>query len=281
MKYAFFGSPQFARIILEKLIASKHLPCMLVCNPDKPVGRKRQITAPQTKILAQQHPFITIQQPRSKEEVLSLINNPTFKECEYAIVAAYARIIPKTILEIFKKGVIGVHPSLLPKHRGAAPIQQTILDGDATTGVTLYLMDELMDHGPIYKQEELKKDISKATYWSLMEDLAELSAQMLLQALPSIEGGAIKTIPQDNTKTTITKKFETQDGFVDLEKDSPTMIDRKIRALNPDPGVYTIILRKRVKLLSGKINSDGSYTITKIIPEGKRERRSSIIVPSR
>lgn len=281
MKYAFFGSPRFAEIILRGLIEHHYIPTVLVCNPDKPVGRKHIITPPPTKVVARDYPSITVLQPDSKDAMSALATHPLVTTCDIAIVAAYARIIPKTVLEAFKMGVIGVHPSLLPRHRGASPIQQTILDGDVITGVTLYRMDEFMDHGPMYAQKELLAPIDRATYQSLIEDLGALSVNMLLELIPLLENNVTSLITQDESRATCTKKFTTDDGFVDMEKDSPVTVDRKIRALNPDPGAYTIMSGKRTKLISGTINTDGFYTITSVIPEGKKEQRVSIVVPPR
>ncbi|MBI4033927.1 MAG: methionyl-tRNA formyltransferase [Candidatus Brennerbacteria bacterium] len=259
-KFVFFGSPEFATIVLEKLIGAGFIPAVVVCNPDRPVGRKKIITPPPTKILARKN-NVKIYQPEKLE-----IGN-----ADFGIVASYAKIIPKDIIETFKLGVIGVHPSLLPRHRGASPIQSAILSGDEVTGVTLYLLDEKMDHGPILASREFS--ISNFQFSILQTKLAELAGDMLVKILPQFLKGEIKPQPQNELKATYTKKFKTEDAFVDLEKDYPVVVERKVRALNPEPGVWTMQNGKRVKILEAEINpaaAGGKLKLKKIQLEGKR-----------
>ena len=291
MKFVFFGTPEFAAIILEKLINTGYVPVAVVCNPDRPVGRKKIITPPPAKQLLIEKLKdcnIEILQPESIDSSFK-IQVSNFKP-DIFIVAAYSQIIPKEILEIPRLGTIGVHPSLLPKYRGSSPIQSAILNGDEETGVSLYLMDDKMDHGPILAQREIKNysikdDISIKNryelrimnYENLLKNLAELSADLLIETLPKFLKGEINPLPQDESQATYTKKFITEDGRVDLKKDNPLLIERKIRALNPEPGVFTFIDGKRVKLLEAKI-SDGKIVITKTQIEGKKPQESSMII---
>lgn len=280
MKYAFFGTPEFAAIILEKLIKAGMPPALVVCNPDRPVGRKKTITPPPTKVVAQNH-SILIWQPESLK-----INPPAgglkFKisGVDFAVVAAYAKILPKEVINAFPHGIIGAHPSLLPKYRGTTPIQSVILAGEKETGTTLFLIDEKVDHGPILAQRELNLigPISP-TYTELMQKLAELSADLLIETLPKFVKGEIKPRPQNESEATYTKKFSAEDGYVkpeDVESakrgDSPDLaasIARKIRALNPEPGVWTIREGKRVKLLEAELK-DSRLVIKKFQIEGKK-----------
>ena len=286
MKFVFFGTPEFAAIILEKLINAGYVPEAVVCNPDRPVGRKKIITPPPTKVLAEKY-GIKIHQPETLANSKFEIRN---SKLDFFVVAAYSQIIPKEILSIPRLGAIGVHPSLLPKYRGSSPIQSAILNGDEETGVSLYLMDDKMDHGPILAQREIKNysikdDISIKNryelrimnYENLLKNLAELSADLLIETLPKFLKGEINPLPQDESQATYTKKFITEDGRVDLKKDNPLLIERKIRALNPEPGVFTFIDGKRVKLLEAKI-SDGKIVITKTQIEGKKPQESSMII---
>ena len=139
MSYVFFGSPQFAAIILTKLIDAGMVPSSLVCNPDRPVGRKRIITSPQTKQIIQELVGkndglkIKVFQPETKDELVSL-KSEIFKNADIGIVAAYSQIIPVDVIEEPSLGIIGVHPSLLPRYRGASPIQSAMLVGDIETG---------------------------------------------------------------------------------------------------------------------------------------------------
>lgn len=234
-KFVFFGTPAFAAIILNKLIKAGWLPALVVCNPDKPVGRKKIITPPLTKILAQQY-NIKVLQP---ENLVNFeIQNLKF---EFFIVAAYNKIIPKEILDIPSFGAIGVHPSLLPKYRGPTPIQNVILNNEAQTGITLFLLDEKIDHGPIIAKSKFQILNSRITYEALNEKLAEIGGDLLIETLPKFLKGEITPQPQNENEATYTRKFTTEDGYVDLVKDDPLIIERKIRALNPEPGVWTMI----------------------------------------
>lgn len=274
MQFVFFGTPEFAAAILEKLIKSGWSPALVICNLDRPVGRKKIITAPPTKIIAQKYE-IPVAQPENlkNSDCLSI-------KADFALVAAYSQIISKEILEMFKLGVIGVHPSLLPKYRGASPIQSVILNGELETGVTLYLMDEKVDHGSILAKSKLLIADSDG-YEELLKKLADLAADLLIKTLPKFLDGKIISVVQDENLAVGTKKFRTEDGFVDLEKDEIAAIERKIRALNPEPGVWTFQkingVKKRVKLLKAKLVK-GKLIITKIQVEGKKEQESHLAV---
>jgi methionyl-tRNA formyltransferase len=272
LKYIFFGTPEFAAIILEKLIKAGWPPIAVVCNPDRPVGRKKIITSPATKILAQKY-GIKIYQPENLEFGIwnlefKKIKNEIF---DFFMVAAYAKIIPKEILEIPRLGAIGVHPSLLPKYRGPSPIQSVILNGEDETGVTLFLIDEKVDHGSILAKSEIRNSKSE-TYESLLKKLAEIGGNLLIETLPKFLKGEITPLPQDETKATYTKKFITEDSYVDLQKDEPILIERKIRALNPEPGVWTIQNGKRMKILEAELTPENKLKLKKIQFEGKKPR---------
>ncbi len=278
MNYVFFGTPKFAAIILEKLINAEMPPVALVCNPDRPVGRKQIITPPPTKLLALEHD-IAVLQPESLESDKSQITN--YKP-DFFVVAAYAKILPREILEIPRLGVIGVHPSLLPKFRGPSPIQSAILAGEKETGVSLFLMDERLDHGPVIAERKIAIDNLFVYSRELENRLAEMSAELLIETLPKFTRGEITPIPQDESQATYTRKFTSEDAFVSEEDlaaatsgSSPEKaieIDRKIRALNPEPGVFTLSLSKggprRIKLLKAAIEGD-RLVLKKIQEEGK------------
>ena len=289
MKCVFFGTPEFAAIILEKLIKVGFIPEAVVCNPDRPVGRKKIITPSPVKARIMNYELgirdkIKILQPEKLDSSLFIIPNSSF---DVFVVAAYSQIIPKEILEIPRLGTIGVHPSLLPKYRGSSPIQSAILNGDKETGVTLYLMDDKMDHGPILSQRKLEFSIFNFQFSILYQKLAELSADLLIETLPKFLNREIEPITQNESQATYTKKFITEDGRIDPEDlsaaqngaslEKAIMIERKIRALNPEPGVFTFINGKRVKLLEAKI-SDGKIVITKTQIEGKKPQESSMII---
>ena len=302
MKYIFFGTPEFAAIILKKLIAAGFIPEAVVCNPDKPVGRKKIITPPAVKLSIMNQvgnikDKIKILQPE-KLNIQNIYNwcdrtNCIYQDCDFFIVAAYGQIIPKEILEIPRLGTIGVHPSLLPKYRGVSPIQTAILNGDKETGTTFYLMDEKIDNGPILAQKALENyELGIMNYESLMRKLAELSADLLIEILPNIEEKIKNAVSQNENQAVYTKKIAIEDAFIesqDLEKAQngsagssqvAAEIDRKIRALNPEPGVWTFMdiksEKKRVKLLGAEL-VDGKLKLTKIQVEGKKPQNTNLI----
>jgi len=168
------------------------------------------------------------------------------------IVAAYGLILPLEILNIPHNGCINVHPSLLPKYRGASPIQQTILNGDKKTGTTLILMDEKMDHGPIISQEELKEKIEKITYPELSAKLAILSANLLINILPKFLAKKIKIIKQNHKQATFVKRINKSDGKIDWAK-SASEIERMTRAYHPWPGTWTTLTTKKLKIIRVEI----------------------------
>ena len=256
------------------------MPEAVICNPDKPTGRKQIITPPPVKVLAQKY-GLTIYQPKDKNELLEIIKK---LQPDLAIVAAFGMLFPKEILAVPKYGFINIHPSLLPKYRGPTPIQTAILNGDEKTGVSLFLIDEEMDHGPILAKRELEFPISNFQFPILSQKLAELGADLLIETLPDFVVGKITPLPQNELQATYTKKFSTQDAYIepkDLEEaqekggDKAVEIDRKIRALNPEPGTFTLSLSKgglkRTKLLEAKI-IDGKLKITKIQVEGGKPK---------
>ena len=281
--FVFFGTPRFAEIVLSSLIEKGLIPSLVICNPDRPVGRKKIVTPPPVKTLAQKH-GIPVAQPESLADYKLPITDYSF-----AILAAYGKIVPKRVIDFFPKGIIGVHPSLLPKYRGATPIQNAILNGDEKTGVTLFLMDEEIDHGKIISKIESR--ISNTdTYLSLEERLGKAGGELLVKVLPDYLEGKIIPMEQNHTEATSTKKFKTEDAFIPIEdlemallgnKEKAFRIDRMVRALNPEPGVWTLNPSadgkspQRMKLLGSSI-AEGKVMLTKIQMEGKKPQQMSL-----
>jgi len=285
MIYSFFGTPRFAEIVLKKLIETGMKPRVVVCNPDQPVGRDQILTPPPTKIIAAEYDILVWQPEKplvGQFEILK--NNDVF------IIAAYGKIIPGEILKIPKKGSIVLHPSLLPKYRGATPIRSAILAGEKETGVTIIKMDEKIDHGPILSQRKIKTE--KKSYLELRDELAEVGAKLLIETLPKYLNNEIVPKAQNHNEATFTKKFSSDDAYVLPEKLKTAFqksgkeaeeIERMIRALNPEPGVWTefeeqygnLPKGKRIKLLESEIKG-GKLILTEIQIAGKIPRRVSI-----
>jgi len=278
--YIFLGTPEFAAIILEKLIAAGWPPALVICNPDRPAGRKHLLTPPpDKKLIADGQLQITVWQPEK-------LNADKLKEkiagAEFAIVAAYGKIISQKVLNLFPKGVIGVHPSLLPKYRGATPLQSVLLKGEKNTGVSLFMIDKEVDHGSILARKKFPID-SRNDCEMLMRQAAAVSADLLIEILPQFAAGKIKPKKQNDKVATFTEKFETSDAFVpfvDLQdavtkdKVKARIIERKIRAFHPEPGVFTMKedngQPKRIKILKAGLSKKKTLIISEIQWEGRR-----------
>ena len=276
MNYVFFGTPRFAELVLHELIAAGMPPAAVVCNPDRPVGRRRILTPPQVKQLAERNGIRVLQPEKldtAFEQELAALRPDFF------VVAAYAKIIPQSVLDIARIGTLGTHPSLLPKYRGASPIQSVLLNGETRTGATIYLMDAKMDHGPILAQDELAIR-GNETYLELEGSLAQQAGRLLAKTIPPFFAGTLEPRPQNESDATFTKKFTTENGFVpehDLAAaesgdDAQTeRIDRMIRALDPEPGAWTTREGKRIKLLAAR-NENGTLRLTRIQREGEKPK---------
>lgn len=234
-RIVFMGTPEFAAYFLKKIIENQFKPVAVITQPDKRVGRKQKIVFSSVKQVALKYD-IPVLQPKSikDSEIQQIIE--TLKP-DIIIVVAYGQIIPKKILDIPKFGCINIHASLLPKYRGASPIQYAILNGDQTTGITLMQMNEKMDEGDIIVQREVEIAEDDTTL-TLQKKLAELGVNLLIETLPYIFDGKIELIPQDHKKATYTKILRKEDGKIDWRKKA-IEIERQIRAFYPWPGTYT------------------------------------------
>lgn len=247
-KIVFIGTPEFGTIVLEGLINAGYKPVLVVTVPDKPVGRKQVLTPPPVKIVAQKYNILVEQSDKIRNLKFEIRN----LKPDLGIVAAYGEIIPKDILDIPKYGFLNVHPSLLPKYRGASPIQYAVLNGDIETGVTIMLMDEKMDHGKIISN--IKCKISKRiNHRELSKELAEIGAKLLVEIIPRWIKKEIKAIPQDETKATYTKIIKKENGKINWKKTAEE-IERQIRAFDPWPGTFTFFDGKKLKILKAEIS---------------------------
>ncbi|PIR16780.1 MAG: methionyl-tRNA formyltransferase [Deltaproteobacteria bacterium CG11_big_fil_rev_8_21_14_0_20_49_13] len=236
MKLVFMGSPDFAVSSLGALISSKHEVSLVVTQPDKPAGRGRKLTPSPVAEFAKEHDI-----PTEKPLTLKDNNELLFKIKTLApdaiIVVAYGKIIPKEILDLPLKGCINVHASLLPKYRGAAPINWAIMNGEQKTGVTTMYMNKKMDEGDILLQcatEITSHDTSE----TLHEHLAAMGAELLLKTLDRIEAGTLAGLVQDHKEATVFHKLSKEEGLIDWGR-SASGIYNRIRGLTPWPGAYT------------------------------------------
>ena len=257
MRFIFFGSSKFAEIILNKLLKSNTKPVLVVTAPPKEKGRKKILSHTPVYNLAEQNkiPVLTPENLKDEEFLSNFKNyNP-----DLVILTAYGKIIPSQLLSIPKKGVLNLHPSLLPRWRGATPIQSAILAGDKETGATLFLMDEEVDHGPIVQKTEYKIQNPSITYPELSQELAEIGADLIIKIAPKWLKGEIDSIPQDHSLASYCHKILPEDEKINWET-SAIEIDRKIRALNPNPGVFTLANNIIIKIVKGyAITNDYLY----------------------
>ena len=274
LKTIFIGTSSFAIPILEALIQNKHQILAVITAPDKPSGRKKELALSPVKQTGLKHK-LSILQP---EKISNLYSKISQLKPDLIITASYGQIIDKKILDIPRYDSINLHPSLLPKYRGPSPIQTAILNGDKKTGVSIMLMDEKMDHGPIISQKEIKIS-SDDTYQSLEKKLSSESASFLIKILPQYIKGQINPQAQDENQASYSKILTRQDGKIDWSQ-SAQEIERKIRAFYPWPGAWTDLNGKRIKILKAKAvikkqeaslpTRDGFLALKLVQPEGKK-----------
>ncbi len=251
LKIVFMGTPKFGAIILEKLADSWYKPILVVTETDKPVGRKQILTPPPVKVVAEKYE-IPVLQPERIENLKLKIEN---LKPDLGIVAAYGRILPNNILSIPKYGFINVHPSFLPQYRGSSPIQTAILNGERKTGVTIMLVNEKIDRGPILTQREtiIEEDETGET---LHDKLVNLGARLLLETIPKWQRGLIKPQSQDENKATYSKVLSREDGKINWKKPAE-QIERQIRAFSVWPESFTFWKKTdkliRIKILKARI----------------------------
>ncbi len=246
MKIVFFGTDNFAAHVLEALM-QKHEVLAVVTVPDAPVGRKQIIQKTAVAELADRV-GISVFKPASLKKDESIEATLRGLGADVFVVAIYSKIIPQNILNIPTKGSVNVHPSLLPLYRGPAPIRTPLLHGDTVTGVSIILMDEQVDHGPILGSKEVTIEPSD-TNTTLTEKLAAVAAPLLVGALDGYAAGTITPQEQDHEKATFTKLVSKEDGKVDWNK-SAVEIYNAWRAYDVWPGIYTTWNGKLLKIVN-------------------------------
>ncbi len=251
MKVLFMGTPDFAAVTLEKLIASEHELLGVVTQPDKQKGRGHEVTFSPVKELALKA-GIPVYQPIKVKDPDFMSQIETMSP-EVIVVAAFGQILPKAFLEIPHYGCINVHGSLLPKYRGAAPIQYAVIDGERETGITIMHMDVGIDTGDMILQERLPIAPDE-TGGSLFDKMAKLGADLLLIALKQLEDGTAARIVQDNDQATYVKILNKEMGKLDFHEPA-VKLERLIRGLNPWPSAYTYLDGKTLKLWQAAVES--------------------------
>ena len=239
---AFAGAPEFAAIVLRRLLASKHHVDMVYTQPDRPAGRGRRLMPSAVRATAEAA-GIAVRTPTSLKGEAT-----TLAEFDWLVVAAYGLLLPPKILAAPTHHCLNVHASLLPRWRGAAPIERAIMAGDAETGVSIMRMDAGLDTGPVYHRRTLPLD-TQATGGTASAALAELGAQALLETLDELP--ELAPTPQDHHAATYAKKIEDADAAIDWHQ-SATTIDRQVRALHGRMAAYTQVGDARLRILQSR-----------------------------
>lgn len=259
MKIIFAGTPEFSAIALEALIKSTHEIIAVYTQPDRPAGRGLKLTASPVKTLAVQH-GLSLYQPVSLK---SAEEQATLKKlgADIMVVAAYGLLLPQAVLDIPRFGCVNIHPSLLPRWRGAAPIQRTIFSGDKVTGVCIMQMDAGLDTGPVLLKHEYALEVDETTQ-TLHDKLAKMGADSLVEALELIESGKASPESQDNSHATYAEKIKKEEAIIKWDMPAHT-IDCQIRAFNPWPMAYTHLHNERIRIGKAVIQHKDTYFVSR------------------
>lgn len=239
----FAGTPEFARVSLLALVNNGFEPVAVLTQPDRPAGRGKRLTESPVKKLAVDHGIPVLQPPTLREEPAE--NELRQLDPDILVVAAYGLILPQAVLDIPRHGCLNVHASLLPRWRGAAPIQAAIRNGDPETGISLMSMAAGLDCGPVYATRAIRIRAAE-TAGELHERLARLGAQLLVDELPAILAGKRSASDQDESQATYAPKITTADARLDWRLDA-VALERHVRAFNPVPGAWCRLGDERIK----------------------------------
>ncbi len=290
MKIVFMGTPGFARAILEHLIDSDHEILTVVTGQDKPVGRKRVPTPTEVRVLAERHGLSVLTPPSLKDD--DLLQNLKALDADLFVVAAF-RILPPRLFELPRLGSINIHASLLPKYRGAAPINWAIINGEKETGLTSFFLKKKVDTGDMILNQRTEI-ASTDTYDSLHQKLADMAGEFTLQTLDLISSGPGEPIPQSDSGASPAPKIEPADAAIDFDQPAEA-VAAFIRGMATRPGAYTQFRGQKFKVQMAMASNDATPTgsvsgaivshkkklliqcrsgvveLTRVVPAGKKE----------
>jgi methionyl-tRNA formyltransferase len=279
VRIVFVGTSSFAVPTLRALATAGHEIPLVVTQPDRPAGRGLQLREPPVKVAARELGLPVAQPARIRDA--DAIAHLRSVGAEAIVLAAYGQVLPALVLGIPRLGSINLHASLLPRHRGAAPVAWAILEGDDVTGVSVMRMEEGLDTGPVYAQRQMPITPDD-TVASLEERLAQVGATLMVETLPRIEAG-LQPEPQSEPDASYARRLTADDGRLDLTTLSAAQVDRRVRALTPEPGVWIDVAGRSVKLLRGHVQGtgagaaglevvtpDGRYIVEVVQPPGKQ-----------
>jgi len=265
---AFFGTPKFATAFLDTLEANQYRPSCIVTTPDRPQGRGLRVIPPATKTWAESNGVPVFQPETLKGGEVTFFSNQPW---DLFIVIAYGKLLPEYIINLPRHGTINIHYSLLPKYRGATPVESAIVNGDQKTGVSIQNMRLQLDTGPVYAKREIPI-LPSDTSITLRQKLTEEAREILVPTIEKILTKTISPIEQDDHLATYCTKIIKEDGAISLQ-DDPLTLDRKFRAYQPWPGIYFFAQRNglpiRVKITEAHF--DGSrFTPLMVVPENEK-----------
>lgn len=263
INFAFWGTPDVASETLQILKGAGYVPALIITAPDKPQGRKMVVTPPPVKVWAEKNNIPYIQ-----------TENPDVSKFDLSIVVAYGKIIPENILNAPRLGSINIHYSLLPKYRGASPVESAILNGETETGITIQKMAFAMDSGPIIAKKEVSI-LPEETAPELRQRLIKIGGELLVKILPDVILGKLKEMPQNENEATFCKKIKKEYGLIDLEGDAIGNYN-KFRAYAHWPRTFFFRQhlptgrQERIIITKARLEN-GKFLIEKVIPEGGKE----------
>jgi len=268
VKIVFMGTPDFALPSLAALIRSDHTLCGVVTRPDRLSGRGKHLTPPPVKSLAAEHGIPVLQPEKVRDE--ASVRWLEDRAADLIVVAAFGQILPPSVLTIPARGCVNLHASLLPRYRGASPINRAIISGDETTGITTMLMNEGMDTGDILLQQEVPIEAGDDAI-ALGRRLADAGALLLLDTLNRMERNQLSPQPQNGSLATYAPPLKKEDGVIDWTK-AARDIHNLVRGTVPWPGAFTHCAGKRLKILKSAIVGESAAlppgTVVRTGPEG-------------
>ncbi|HYN60957.1 MAG TPA: methionyl-tRNA formyltransferase [Rubrivivax sp.] len=272
MRIAFAGTPEFARVALQGILDAGHLPVVVLTQPDRPAGRGLKLQASAVKQLALAH-GLSLAQPRSLRldgkfpEVAEMARSVLLAaRPDVLVVAAYGLILPQWVLDLPRLGCVNIHGSLLPRWRGAAPVQRAIEAGDARTGITIMQMDAGLDTGDILRMQDLPIEADD-TSASLSARLARMGARLLLETLQSLAPGSAHHQPQPTQGVTYAHKIDKSEALVDWQQ-SATLLERRVRAFDPFPGACFSWNGQSVKLWRARVCPSAGGPAGRVLASG-------------
>lgn len=260
MKVLFLGSPKFARNVLDKIVQSRHDVVAVVCQPDKPSGRGHRLISPEVKVYAQEKGIEVLQYDKVSQHIDEVFS----RDIDVVVVASFGQILSREFLG--KKLALNVHPSKLPKYRGATPLQTALLNGDTQTSVTIQKMEYEVDSGDVLISQDVIID-REDNFETLSKKTAEIGGSLIVNSLDLIESGEAVFKKQEG-EVTYTQKIEKEDGFINFEKSAESIFN-KVRALSCNPGCYFNLGEDRIKVAEVEV-VDGHGEIGEILSKNKQ-----------